>query len=416
MALNTGDGAILLGLVKVLRSAFGESSDIVVLDRYGSVPQRYYPELTFRQAYAGTSLLARAAQRLDFFNLVPALLHSAGSRAEQRTLAVWLLPRALRQNLDEFRSADLIVSAGGTYLVEHYRLELNLLQLSLAVSTGKATVMFTQSLGPFRRAPAREWVRHLFPRIDRILLRDRRSLENLVEAGVPIDNARLAPDAAFALADVDALTDALAKPMERRRRAAISVRSWSFPGNPTPGEADDRYRAAIAEIAVWLVRHEQMQVTFISTCQGVPEYGFDDSAVARDILSLLPQDVARSVVIDSGFHRPEALRAILKDFDFVIATRMHVAILALCSGTPVLPIAYEFKTKELFDSLGLGEWVLDIDRLDPAASTGIIEQFLAAAEDIRRTMIPRVIERYNGAMAVAGVLREIESERREKAA
>lgn len=36
---------------------------------------------------------------------------------------------------------------------------------------------------------------------------------------------------------------------------------------------------------------------------------------------------------------------------------MHMAILALTSGTPVFPITYEFKTQELFNRLGLGEWV-----------------------------------------------------------
>ena len=44
-----------------------------------------------------------------------------------------------------------------------------------------------------------------------------------------------------------------------------------------------------------------------------------------------------------------------KGFDFVVATRMHMMILSLCVGTPVLPIAYEFKTKELAARLGIAD-------------------------------------------------------------
>lgn len=57
----------------------------------------------------------------------------------------------------------------------------------------------------------------------------------------------------------------------------------------------------------------------------------------------------------------------LQDFDLCIGTRMHMCILSLISGTPVLPIAYEFKTQELFGEIGLKEWVTDIEVIEPDA-------------------------------------------------
>jgi colanic acid/amylovoran biosynthesis protein len=391
---------MLIGLVTVLKHAFGDDVEITVLDAYGAVPQRYYPELRFKRAFARRGLLSRALARFDFLNLYPRVLESL-------TSFDCLMPRVLAENLQDFRSADLIVSAGGTYLVEHYRLELSLLQLALAASTGTPTVMFTQSLGPFRNPTIKGWVQRLFPKMATILLRDRWSLRNLEEADVSTANVRIAPDAAFALADVEELRNRSARRLKTGLRVAVSVRSWKFPNHPTPHQAARSYEAAISEMVTQLVRHHTAHLTFISTCQGVPEYSYDDSIVASEIVSALPDDVAHSIKIDADFHRPEALRDMLKGFDLIIGTRMHVAILGLCAGTPVLPIAYEFKTKALFEGIGLGEWVLDINSLDADQSVVLLDLFITSLEQIRADMIPRVVEQYRGALAVVDELRAV---------
>ena len=399
VALNTGDGAILSGLIVILKRAFGDSIRLSVVDRHGSLARRYYPEIEFRQAYPfepGKRLLRRALSRIATLKPILRLIE----RLARAKSGDWLLPRSARNNLDEYRSADLVVSTGGTYLVEHYRLEVKFLQLALALSSGTPTVMFTQSLGPFRKPANRRAVAELLPRMALVLLRDRRSLENLADAGASTDNARVVPDAAFALAKVEQLLAGQSRRGGDGLRVAVSVRSWKFPNHPAPEAASRNYRQSISEIVALLVRTHGARVTFLSTCQGVAEYEYDDSAVAREIADDLPADVAAAVTVDGDFHHPEALRDMLGEFDFVVATRMHIGILSLCAGTPVLPIAYEFKTRELFEGLGLGEWVLDIDSLQPAESAARADKFVASLDRVRTKMIPRVIEQYEGALAV----------------
>ena len=399
VALNTGDGAILSGLIFILKRAFGDSIALSVVDRHGSVSRRYYPEIEFRQAYPfepGKSLHRRALSRIATLKPILRLIE----RLARSKSGDWLLPRSARNNLDEYRSADLVVSTGGTYLVEHYRLEVKFLQLALALSSGTPTVMFTQSLGPFRKPANRRAVAELLPGMALVLLRDRRSLENLTEAGASTNNARVVPDAAFALAKVEQLSARQSRRDGDGLRVAVSVRSWRFPNHPAPDAASRNYRQSIREIVALLVRTHGAQVTFLSTCQGVSEYEYDDSAVALEIVRDLPADVAAAVTVDGDFHHPEALRDMLGEFDFVVATRMHVGILSLCAGTPVLPIAYEFKTRELFEGLGLGEWVLDIDTLQPAESAARADSFVASLDRVCTQMIPRVIEQYEGALAV----------------
>ncbi len=113
-----------------------------------------------------------------------------------------------------------------------------------------------------------------------------------------------------------------------------------------------------------LVTERDARVTFLSTCQGVPEYWAKDSDMARRIVDEIPEELRRNVLVDSNYHRPDELIASYGEFDLVIATRMHAAILALVAGTPVLPVAYEFKMRELFRTFGQVDLVRPFGGLD----------------------------------------------------
>ncbi|MFI7850494.1 polysaccharide pyruvyl transferase family protein, partial [Acinetobacter baumannii] len=69
--------------------------------------------------------------------------------------------------------------------------------------------------------------------------------------------------------------------------------------------------------------------------------------------------------VDRCFRQPTEIVDTYSQFDLVIATRMHAAILALLAGTPVIGIAYEFKLEELFSQLGMAHISLPIGSIDP---------------------------------------------------
>src|SRR5262249_44298517 len=149
------------------------------------------------------------------------------------------------------------------------------------------------------------------------------------------------------------------------------------------------------------------EVTFISTCQGIPEYRYDDSKVAEEIVRSLPETVQKKVRVVREFHRPELLIEILRGFDLLVATRMHAAILALVAGTPVLPIAYEFKTTELFQHLGLGQWVQEIENVRADALARSVEALLGDLPALRAVIAKRVAQEHDRALASTQLLRSI---------
>ncbi|HJQ15612.1 MAG TPA: polysaccharide pyruvyl transferase family protein [Allosphingosinicella sp.] len=392
VALNGGDGAILLGVIKTVRRAFPDA-DIVVLDSNAPISRRIYPEIRFEQLHPWPSkggLTGRLLRRIA--RIIPGIVR---------------LGRSAEANAATYAAADLIISTGGTYLVEHYSLLSRFQQIDLAVASGKPVVLFTQSLGPFVQRTNIHWLRRLAPHLDLILLRDERSLTNLREIGAAGKRMLVVGDAAFALADPAVLERGRQRRLSARPKIAISVRAWKHFRRGSPEQNSHRYRSAIAATVTQLVVGAQAEITFLSTCQGIPEYWTDDSKEALEITSLLDPDVLEHVTVDESFRRAEKLIEELEEFDLVIATRMHMAILALCAATPVFPIAYEFKTAELFHKLGLGHSVVDIEDASPESLPDQILEFINNIPTFRDQLIDGLVTLHHSAIGASWELVEL---------
>lgn len=402
-ALNGGDAAILLGEVAALRDVFGDGVEIEIAEAQPFAAGKRYPELRFFPGFhAKYPALPRWQTR-----------GPGGSFRRRRTsFAVWLLARAPklakwlmepaeREHVDRIESADAIVFTGGTNLVEHYSFTKQLDEIIAAEAVGTPVFMYTQSMGPYRKESNRKLMARLLSRCAMISIRDERSMAYVLEVGVPTKLLAVHPDAAFALARPSAPTAALAE----TRRVAISVRNWSHAARSNGGDAREAYRQAIAEAARALAL-EGVEVVFVSTCQGIPEYWTDDARFARSIVADHLQDVPR-VSIDSSFHSPSELIALYGTFDAVIATRMHAAILALIGGTPVVGIAYEFKSRELLRSFGMEDLVADFDEISGEWLTSTVRRVLSNGPALRSEIRARVAGFHDGSIAPARDMRSI---------
>ncbi|TXD35001.1 polysaccharide pyruvyl transferase [Lujinxingia vulgaris] len=403
VALNGGDAAILQAIVDALSDELGKDTRFTVFDSQPETARRYYPDFDFQKLLylkvarspSGLGPIVRPLQMRRFETA--AKLWGRG----QKSAAKLLLSRAEVEALQTYAEADLIISTGGTYLVENYDIEPRLFDYRIALALGRPLVFYTQSLGPFREPQNQQRVRDIFNQASLVLLRDARSKHHLLEIGVSPDNLHVCADAVFAL-DVgpkpatparegaDTISDTTDN--TRRPKVAVSVRHWSHFENLSTDEGMKRYCDAIAAGVTHLVEHHQADVTFISTCQGIPEYWTHDSKTAHAIVDTLPDAVRKHVNVDDAFHPPQDLVKTLAAFDAVIATRMHMAILALIAGTAVLPVSYEFKTTELFERMGAGQWVEDINTIDADAFVQKIDALLADLPGVKALLAKGVAE------------------------
>jgi colanic acid/amylovoran biosynthesis protein len=307
-------------------------------------------------------------------------------------IANLLLNATERQAFDDYNSADLIVSTGGTYLVENYGIRPRIFDYQISQALQKPLVFFTQSLGPFQSSYNRKFLTPIFNQAALILLRDEKSKRHLNDLALQNQQAHVTADAVFALGDERAIAAAAnpAHPLQTPLRVAISVREWKFFKQVSESAGMENYIESVKQLATHLVQNHGAQVTFLSTCQGIPEYWTDDSKTAYEIFLRLAPEIQTLVQVDQSFRNPHDLIATLKTFDVVVPTRMHMAILSLCAGVPVLPIAYEFKTQELFANLGQAQWVHDIETVTPEGLIQSFDGFISNLNEIRPVLFQGV--------------------------
>ena len=414
VTLNVGDAAILYATADLLRSAFDGEAEFVVYDKQGDVTARYHPEFNFRKFIyltRGSKLIQSIDAKTS--RLLPPLdeiRFNAGLWAVKN--GVPILPRILLTDVElrdllDYKTADLIVSGGGTYLVENYSFDARLFDYRITRYFGRPLVFFTQSLGPFRNAALRRSLKEIFDASVAILVRDKESLGNLKDLGVANSRIYVSADAAFALSDPAAVELAKTKSLNRSQplRVAISVREWRHFKQIDPELGMAQYQDAVLALTRHLVEKHDADITYLSTCQGMAEYWTDDSKTAQLIVDRLDDRARTHVLVNADFHSPSVMADFLKSYDVVIATRMHVAILALGMGTPVLPIAYEFKMQELFLRLGVLRWVQDIETISSQTLIKSFELLLGELPEIREALFTAVQREREVALASGEVVR-----------
>lgn len=363
---NTGDAAILYGIKASLErqsALLGVPFELVVHDWNADAAQRLYPDLTVRQqagfAPRRLSKIRRTAeQAVRRLILETATRSTPARRALQRAASRYRDRSVFFASLWDLSAADVVISSGGTYLVDHYDFRDRVRDLRFARSAGARVILWTQSMGPFRTKRARRTIQRFGEVPQAVFFRDQRSYDSWTAVAPSPEIARVVPDVAFALYPLDV------EPTAQGDSLAVSVRSWDRAVGETGAFDFDRYAQTLRRVAL----ASPFQVLAVSTCQGVPEYNIDDSRVADAIFDGTPTSV------DNGHYTPHQLAGLLAGQAAVISTRMHMAILSLVCQVPVFAIAYEFKTLELFKSLGFDEECQAIEDLDDGALLGWLNQ------------------------------------------
>ena len=382
VSLNGGDAAILEGIGHIMRSEFGDEIDITVHD----------------------DSPAAAASRVPF-EVRPQLQALAGRARRPFALRRRLRARGDRELLERYSSADVIVSTGGTYLTGNYDMTPRIRELRLARALRRPLVLFTQSVGPLDERRARRALRRSLRDARLVLLRDERSRAELARTGLRAPRTELAADAAFALADPRVLESARERRSPPREpHVAVSVRAWAHFEGDVAATRLERYLEAIAGLVCHLVERRGARVTFISTCQGNPAYAHDDSVVADAICARLPGGVLTRVRSDREAHSPRELIARLGEFDLVVATRMHAAILALAGGALVLPIAYEPKMTDLAEQLGINRFAHEMDAISRRELCASADAMLGDVGAKLRPALFGEVERQRQSALATGVL------------
>jgi colanic acid/amylovoran biosynthesis protein len=244
--------------------------------------------------------------------------------------------------------------------------------IHLAAAMGRPASLGPCTIGPFA-GPSRRLAARVLGQVDQILLRETLSLAVLDELGVSSARATVCRDVAFQYAEEGL---AVPRPVESHL-LGVSVREHNFPGAVSIRAEQTRYLEAVAG-AIGRVLDCDPQAKVLITAQTG-----EDVEVSERLARLLASD---RVELDLTTEDPDQLVASYRRLRLMLGTRMHANILAMCSGTPVVAIGYDPKTRGVMASLDLEEWVFDIDQLD-GLSDALAARWTLAAEGQRRVQV-----------------------------
>ncbi len=234
---------------------------------------------------------------------------------------------------DFVTGADLVVSQGGGFLLEHYRPFSRIEALATVAELGLPLAFVAQTIGHFVDATARRRLALALRSAVLVGLRDRGSVGNVIDLGVNPRRIMVGSDLALLLVDA-------AVEEERRGVGVVLTDTLADPGHDP---------LARRELAFTVLRDvlslTDEPVTLFSSAQGSVDPAVeDDLALERLAIRGLESDTRRRVeIIETEVDVAELLR-LASSLRAVVSMRLHPSLLALASGTPSALLLDAFKT------------------------------------------------------------------------
>lgn len=376
---NKGDAALTSILISDVRRTFPKARLTIL--RLESIKKESYfegvPERPSFMYYVANRYRHPLAKLLYVFGMIPAtLLWAWWRRYTGRNMR---LPEHLREIVRLYDKADLVIAVGGGYirsrpgLLMRWNVPLLLHSLFFAYLLGKPTVLYSQSVGPFMYGYERRLAASVLKKMLLIMTREETSRDLLRELGVQNNVARTV--------DCGFLLEGRGKPNLRKRYGiqqtqpliGVTVRSW------LQGQAQADYEAAVAESLDEMIRRHDAAVVFIP--QVTATKGDDDRQVAKRVYSLMQRRKHAHVITDTPDHHE--VKAMYDELDLLLGTRFHSVIFSLTSYVPVVAIEYEHKTSGIMRDIGLGEWVIGIEKITAADLTVLLEKAFTEQTEYR---------------------------------
>ena len=192
------------------------------------------------------------------------------------------------------------------------------------------------------------------------------------------------PDIAFSSATDDLHAPGAVRPAAKDRRTiAISPICYCRPGS-WPREDSALYRRYLQQMSQMMEQLIERGYSLVMICSSL-----SDVNVIREIIHVLserPQPIPQSQLYVPSISTWRDLSTVLRSVDFVIASRLHSAILSFVANKPTIAISFDKKVDRVMQDLGQTDYLLQIRDFD-------VEDVISAfpkLEENRNAVIERI--------------------------
>lgn len=359
---NKGDAGILLGTVNAIKNIYGENVEINILSFTPEEDKiRYCKDTKIKNVYS------------NVLNPYPFKKNFFGKKIAISKLFINMLLHYVKfnllgekfinnqENLQVLMESDLLVVCGGGFLGgKKFNSFMHLYQIYINKKMNKPVILWGTSIEPFKNKIVKYFTERRIKSLDYVFPREKITynyLKNILDD----DKSILIPDMAFMLENRKEKFDFI---NEIRKDFdyifGLTVRSWNFPNASNKEGANKNYITAIKDMIIYYA--DKKNVAFVFIPQVIFE-GDDDSIIAQQIRNELPERYKKNFIINKTDWTPVEIKSLINNFDLFIGTRMHSNIFATSMAVPTVAIAYEKKTNGIMETVGLSEYVVEIDNI-----------------------------------------------------
>ncbi|RKZ77435.1 MAG: hypothetical protein DRQ57_00310 [Gammaproteobacteria bacterium] len=286
----------------------------------------------------------------------------------------WLKNKLSTHNsyFKDIMEADLIVDiTAGDSFSDIYGMRvfrMHSLMKWLFILCGKKLVMLPQTYGPFKSRISKIVARYLLARSTAIYSRDKEGLEtvkNLLGANKKI--LQFIPDVAFVL-DPEKPKSIIIEQLENLKAKGHVIVGLNISGLlynddysiKSRFDLKSDYRKLVGEIIKSFMTHPNIIVVLVPHVYAQPGRIESDPdacyAMHQQMSSLYPGKI---FLVEDRFDHKQ-IKYLIGLSDFFMGSRMHSCIAAISQYVPTLGIAYSKKFMGVFDSVGIGDSVVDL--------------------------------------------------------
>jgi polysaccharide pyruvyl transferase WcaK-like protein len=246
---------------------------------------------------------------------------------------------------------------------------------------GKKLVLLPQTYGPYKSSISRRVARYILIRAHIILSRDRESMDFVKEIlGRKNRNKQIifCPDVAFSL-DSIAPKDGVIPPFINTGSAnpiiGLNINGLLYNGGYTRNNMFNLkmdYKLFVHQLSEAILKKTNANLLLIPHTFAAHGHVESDSDACAEVFAALSPTYKGRIQMVTGEYDQHAIKGIIGRCNFFVGSRMHSCIAALSQNIPTAAVAYSKKFKGVFNSIEVGNFVIDARETDTQNAVDMI--------------------------------------------
>lgn len=381
---NKGDAGILLATIDTLKKIY-KDAEFNILSFTPEIDRKHYCEdKTVKNVYS--NILNPHPYKKGKLGKIIAVIKLFSKMIEIQFGLTFFKKKTIEkyESLKALQESDIIIVCGGGFLGgKKFDSLMHVYQIYVNTIFKKPVYIMGTSIEPIKKKLIKHYTDKVLNKVDFVFAREKITEKYLLET-LPDEKHTLIPDMAFMLEDIERKFDFVEKLRKKNDVLfGITVRKWNFPNLKDKNKSMENYISCIKDFMEKEFNIRSCAFVFIP--QVTVNTG-DDTIIAEEIRNRLSKKNQDKFYICREDLSPSEIKSLIANMDYFVGTRMHSNIFATSMCVPTTAIAYEKKTNGIMETVGLEEYIIEINDITSDDLFSKVEKMISNAKIIKKQL------------------------------